>query len=186
MRKILLPLALVVALVMTGSARAADLRFFEDATLRAVQFVDFKEGWAVGDEGLVWHTIDGGQSWERQATGTRASLKDVHFLNPFLGWIAGREELPQGQGSVGVLLFTRDGGLSWQKILPNAMPGLNRVRFTDARTGFVFGDGSDQFPTGVFHTKDGGRTWEPIPGPRSSSWFAGSFQIGRASCRERV
>ncbi len=176
MRKVLsLGLVLAVAGFQPGTGRAADLRFFEDATLRAVQFVDFKEGWTVGDEGVVWHTIDGGQTWERQATGTRAALRDVHFLNPFLGWIVGREELPQGQGSVGVLLFTRDGGMTWQRILPNAMPGLNRVRFTDARTGFVFGDGSDQFPTGMFQTKDGGRTWEPIAGPRSSSWFAGSF-----------
>lgn len=173
-------LVLGLSLLATASVRASGPIYFEDAALRAVQFVDDKEGWAVGDEGVVWHTIDGGRAWERQPTGTRASLRDLHFVNPFLGWVAGREELPQGQGSVGVLLFTRDGGLSWQKILANAMPGLNRVRFTDPRTGLVFGDGSDQFPTGVFQTKNGGKTWEPVPGPRCSTWYAGSFLKGEA------
>src|SRR5258708_6838008 len=116
-------LALVLGVVFGAAARAADLRNFDDAALHAVQFVDAKEGWSVGDEGVVWHTIDGGQNWERQPTGVRASLRSVHFLNPFTGWIAGREELPHGQGSAGVLLYTRDGGLKWQRVGMNALPG---------------------------------------------------------------
>jgi len=175
--------ALLAMFVMARGnlAPAADLRYFEDAALRAVHFADDKEGWAAGDEGVVWHTLDGGKTWERQATGTRASLRSVFFLpkNPFAGWIVGREELPHGQGSVGVLLFTANGGGTWQRLLVNAMPGLNKVRFTDGKTGYVFGDGSDQFPTGVFKTKDGGRTWEPIPGKRMPSWFAGDFLTGQ-------
>jgi len=69
----------------------------------------------VGDDGVVWHSIDAGNNWERQPTGVRASLRSVHFLNPYTGWIAGREELPHNGGSSGVLLFTVDGGLKWQK-----------------------------------------------------------------------
>src|SRR5690242_9981505 len=102
MRSLLAAMALSAASVAQG----ADLRNFADAALHAVQFVDEKEGWAVGDEGVVWHTVDGGQSWERQPTGTRGSLRSVHFLNPYTGWVAGREELPYGGGSAGVLLFT--------------------------------------------------------------------------------
>ncbi len=175
--------AIVAALLITfawqlstGPAHAADLRFFDDATLRAVHFFDAKEGWAVGDEGAIWHTIDGGENWDRQKTGLRASLRSVVFLSPHVGWVAGRDELPHGRGSVGVLLFTRDGGETWQRLLTNALPGLNQVKFLDAKAGFVFGDGSEQFATGVFRTGDGGRTWEPVPGPRAPSWFAGDFQ----------
>jgi photosystem II stability/assembly factor-like uncharacterized protein/tetratricopeptide (TPR) repeat protein len=171
----------LLLMVLGTSARAADLRYFEDAALRAVHFADDREGWVVGDEGVVWHTLDGGKSWERQATGTRASLRSVFFLpkNPFVGWVVGREELPHGQGSVGVMLFTANGGGTWQRLLVNAMPGLNKVRFTDSKIGYVFGDGSDQFPTGVFKTKDGGRTWEPVPGQRLPSWLAGDFLTGQ-------
>src|SRR5216683_2835350 len=158
--------ALALGAVTGVVAHAGELRNFEDAALHAVQFVDEHEGWAAGDEGVVWHTIDGGQTWERQSTGVRASLRSLHFLNPYTGWIAGREELPHGQGSVGVLLFTRDGGLKWRRVAMNAMPGLNCVRFVGGKTGFVAGDGTDQFPTGLFRTMDAGQTWQPLAGPR--------------------
>src|SRR4029077_4279786 len=94
-------------------------------------------------------------------------------------WGAGREELRHGRGSAGVLLFTKDGGETWQRLLSNALPGLNQVKFLDHRNGVVFGDGPKQFATGVFKTGDGGKTWEPVPGPRSASWLAGDFQDAR-------
>jgi photosystem II stability/assembly factor-like uncharacterized protein len=173
MRPFLPALGAVVALVLPLSA--ADHRHFEDAALRAVVFLDANEGWAVGDEGAVWHSIDGGKHWERQPTGVRASLRAVHFLNPFTGWVVGREELPYGGGSVGVVLVTRDGGLKWQRISINTLPGLNCVRFFDDKFGIVAGDGSEQFPTGVFTTSDGGRSWKALPGPRCPSWQAADF-----------
>src|SRR5258707_2187752 len=153
--------ALLVCAALLSTARASDLPAFDDAPLHAVQFVDRNEGWAVGDDGVVWHTIDGGKSWERQPTGVRASLRSVHFLNPFTGWIAGREELPNGGGSNGVLLFTKDGGLKWQLVTLNSLPGLHRVRFINDKTGYVLGDGCDQFPSGVFLTTDTGRPLQP-------------------------
>ena len=58
--------------------------------------------------------------------GTRASLRSLHFLTPMNGWVAGREELPQGGGSVGVLLYTRDGGITWVE-LTTTVPNVQRV-----------------------------------------------------------
>jgi photosystem II stability/assembly factor-like uncharacterized protein/tetratricopeptide (TPR) repeat protein len=168
--------ALIMSAALALPVSAADLRHFDDAALRAVQFVDANEGWAAGDEGVVWHTIDGGKNWERQPTGVIASLRSICFLNPYTGWIAGREELPNGQGSAGVLLFTRDGGLKWLRHSVNAMPGLNCVRFSDVKSGYAVGDGTEQFPTGVFQTTDAGRTWLPVPGPRCPAWLAADFQ----------
>ncbi len=162
-------------LALVSPAQTGEVRFDNDATLRAVHFVDKgKEGWAVGDEGVILHTIDGGRTWERQEAGTRASLRSLVFLTPYVGWVVGREELPRG--SAGVVLFTRDGGESWQRQLVNQVPGLNQVKFLDAKNGFIFGDGSEQFATGIFKTNDGGRSWEPVPGPRAVSWLSGDFQ----------
>ena len=172
-----LSVTLFVSVVLVSTTWAADLRNFEDAALHAVHFISTQEGWAVGDEGVVWQTIDGGERWERRPTGVRASLRSVYFLNFSTGWAVGREELPHGAGSVGVILFTRDGGLKWQRVANNSLPGLNCVRFIDNRNGIVAGDGCEQYPTGLFQTSDGGRNWQPVPGPRCTSWLAADFQV---------
>ena len=171
-------LLLLVAVLLASTARvAADPRHFDDATLRTVQFLDDKEGWAAGDEGVIWHTLDGGKSWARQPTGVRASLRSVWFVTSEIGWVAGREEQPHG-GSAGVLLFTRDGGLKWQRLVAGGLPGLNKVRFIDNANGYLLGDGTDQLPSGLFRTNDGGRGWEPVAGPRTTTWLAGAFTHG--------
>lgn len=190
MRSRLSALAIFIALVcglaafkyltpITNVAANEAPRHVEDATLRSVFFLDDKEGWTVGDEGVILHTLNGGKTWHRQPTGLRSSLRSVHFLSPDVGWVVGREELPYGMGSVGVVLFTSDGGLEWKRQLVNALPGLNQVRFVDAKTGFLFGDGSEQFPFGVFKTSDAGRSWDPVPGPRTTAWLAGDFYDGK-------
>jgi photosystem II stability/assembly factor-like uncharacterized protein/tetratricopeptide (TPR) repeat protein len=160
--------------VIPAGLVAQDPPHFGDAALRAIQFADENEGWAAGDDGVIWHTIDGGKAWERQPTGTRASLRSVHFLNPYSGWAVGRVELPGG-GSAGVVLATSDGGLAWKVVSINSVPGLNVVRFFGERVGVAAGDGSEAFPSGMFTTLDGGRTWKPVPGTRNPSWLCGDF-----------
>jgi photosystem II stability/assembly factor-like uncharacterized protein len=164
-------------LVLAGllPATAAEARHIDDATLRAVHFVDDREGWAVGDDCVIWHTMDGGKNWERQGpSGVQASLRSIHFVNTCVGWIAGIEQLPGG-GSAGVVLYTNDAGVNWKRVMVNSCSGLHLVRFVDEQTGYLAGDGSEQYPSGLFATTNGGRTWEPIPGRRSPSWRAGDF-----------
>ena len=79
MRHLRPPLALAVLVALAAPAAAQPSVPFEDAAVHAVQFIDKSEGWAVGDDGVVWHSIDGGATWERQKTGTRTSLRSVHF-----------------------------------------------------------------------------------------------------------
>jgi len=164
----------VIALGACQTLHAADLRSFEDASLRAVQFIDAKEGWAAGDDGALWHTINGGQTWERQPTGTRASLRSICFLDAYTGWAVGREELPGGT-SAGVVLFTSDGGVAWKRLLAGAIPAVNQVRFLNPKVGFLLADASEQFPSGLFKTTDGGKVWDPVKGPRSTGWLGGDF-----------
>ncbi|MGF1580143.1 MAG: WD40/YVTN/BNR-like repeat-containing protein, partial [Gemmataceae bacterium] len=159
-----------------ANSDAHEQRFFDDATLHAVQFLpNAKQGWAVGDEGVVWHTVDGGKVWARQPTGTRASLRSVCFLNANVGWIVGREELPTKGMSTGVILYTRDGGANWTRFLENEMPGMNRIRFIDGKTGFLMGDATSRFPSGLYKTTTGGRDWRKVGGTRATSWLDGDF-----------
>ena len=171
-----LMLAGLASLVTVAVASANGLPpFYDDAPLHAVHFVDAKEGWAVGDRGVIWHTPDGGKNWERQISGTQASLRGVHFLTPYCGWIVGRTTLPNEAGSSGVVLFTEDCGATWTERSSAVLPGLNSIKFFSETSGIACGDGSDLVASGVFTTADGGKSWTALRGPRATSWMGGDF-----------
>ena len=122
MRHVRFPVAVVMIAVLAAPSFAQPPVAFDDAGIHAIQFIDQAEGWAVGDDGVIWHSMDGGKTWERQKSGTRASLRGVHFLTPYTGWAVGRTEGPNGGGSIGVMLRTTDGGLKWEEM------GTNEIR----------------------------------------------------------
>jgi photosystem II stability/assembly factor-like uncharacterized protein len=147
---------------------------FDDAPLRAVCAIDRQHVVAVGDHGTVWQTLDGGKTWDRMKSGSKASLRAVSFVNELQGWAVGRIERA-GDTSVGAVLKTEDGGLTWTEATDTPLPGLNVVKFFDEKTGIAAGDGTPAAPSGLFATADGGKTWLGIPGPRASSWVSGQF-----------
>jgi photosystem II stability/assembly factor-like uncharacterized protein len=167
-----IPPTLVLLLALATVSTAAPPPSYDDAALRAVQFVDGREGWAAGDDGAIWHSIDGGQTWERQKSGTRATLTGIHFLTPYTGFVSGRTELPGDLGSSGVLLATADGGITWNEVASGVLPGLNAVTFFDEKNGLVCGDSCGAYPGGAFTTADGGKSWLPMVGPLGGSWLA--------------
>ncbi|GBD35345.1 Ycf48-like protein [bacterium HR36] len=166
----------ILGLVWIGWADVASPeRYTIDAAIRALWFADEQEGWAVGDEGLILHTIDGGRTWERQASGTRANLRGVHFLSPFKGYAVGEAALLESPLTMGVLLMTRDGGVTWRTVSDREMPGLHHVHFFDQRQGVVAGDASEGFPSGLWTTEDGGLSWRAIPHSRQPGWYAAAW-----------
>lgn len=70
---------------------------------------DGRHGWAVGADGVILATADGGANWTSQSSGTERLLRGVFFLRDALhGWAWGDE----------VMLTTRDGGQKWERLLP--------------------------------------------------------------------
>jgi photosystem II stability/assembly factor-like uncharacterized protein len=146
----MLPIAFAVLALLP----AADDRAINDAPLYCVRFVDRNEGWAAGADGVMWHTIDGGASWERQPLPTKGTIHALQFLTPYTAFAAGREEVQATGKSAAVLLMTRDGGLTWTRVATNDLPGLLAVEFADERNGRVIGGGQ------CWRTRDCGRTWD--------------------------
>ena len=117
--------------------------------LNDIQFTDLQHGCAVGTNGAIVVTHDGGEHWGIRESGTTGELRSVFFLNRDTGWVAG--------GSTGaVLLHTTDGGETWTST-PGALPDvafLQDVEFSDALHGYAIGGAE------IYETKDGGVTWE--------------------------
>jgi photosystem II stability/assembly factor-like uncharacterized protein len=102
------------------------------------------ELWAVGWEGTILHTTDGGRKWEAQTSPTDRSLSSVTG--------SGRDLWAVGQG--GTILHTNNGGRKWE---PQTSP-------TDRYLLSITGDGVELWAVGdegtILHTNDGGNKWE--------------------------
>ncbi len=75
-----------------------------DVFINDLWFNDSQTGWAAGDEGLVYKTTDGGNSWALVDTLPSGSLYNVRFLNAQTGYII--------NDSYGIFR-SDDGGETW-------------------------------------------------------------------------
>ncbi|MEZ6089637.1 MAG: YCF48-related protein [Pirellulaceae bacterium] len=134
----------------------------DDATLRDICFADERQGWAVGDRGVIWYTPDGGVHWLEQKSNVGCRLDSVHFINAREGWIAGGWYESDTRISRAIVLRTQDGGKTWNR-LKNELPRLRQINFTDRRNGTAVGDWSPVHLSARFITFDGGQSWQPAP-----------------------
>lgn len=157
-------------------------------TLLGVSFPTPTSGWAVGDQGVILATTDGGATWREQASGVPPLapprgcdrgvdgqpvqstctnvLFDVAFVDATTGWAV---------GSDGIVVHTGDGGATWsrQELPPlDSIPGLGpgpggtdlRAPHWETLTSVSFTDsraGTVVGPGGtILTTADGGATWQ--------------------------
>src|SRR5262249_45928030 len=67
--------------------------------------LDANDATGGGADGRIAHTIDGGDTWSFQSTGTRdVDLSAVSFVDANTGWAV---------GGVGTILSTTNGGATW-------------------------------------------------------------------------
>lgn len=131
-------------------------------TFKAVTFVDSQHGWAVGGNGLLIRTTNGGKSWKLLKAPTSSELHSVHFFNSRIGYVAGREGVrnpitDEVKGSVEILC-TKDGGGTWRRSYKEDEPGsvFQIIPFSESGA-FVVLDGNR-----LLRTEDQGETWQQV------------------------
>ena len=55
--------------------------------LISVYFINENVGWAVGENGIIINTTDGGANWNPQNSNTTDDLYSVKFIDESVGWI---------------------------------------------------------------------------------------------------
>ncbi len=90
--------------------------------LKAIHFITPERGVAIGEEGLVLLTEDGGESWQREQPFTGDTLNDVLFISPSIGYIV--SDYRSGAYN---LWRTEDGGMSWQGVTTNRWVSLHDI-----------------------------------------------------------
>jgi photosystem II stability/assembly factor-like uncharacterized protein len=127
--------------------------YFRDF-MNDICFPNDHTGWICGNNGYIYKTTDGGDSWTQQNSGVTKNLQKLFFLNENLGYA----------GSVqGSILKTSDGGNNWSEyIFGDVRPTVpfgycDDLFFTNKDTGFVVAGALKNFF--LFKTTDGGVNW---------------------------
>ena len=140
---------------------------------------DASEGWAVGDEGVVWHTIDGGKQLGAAAH-RRPRLAALAALPQSLHRLGRR---PRGaarrrQRRRAALHRRRRPEVAARAAQRPARPERGPLRRRQDRLPRRRRHRPVSQPASSPPT-DGGRTWQPVPGPRCPSWLAGRLHRRR-------
>ena len=112
--------------------------------LLGVAFTDVNHGYAVGTNGVIRVTSNGGASWSAQASGTSRFLRDVYFSDATHGTIVGES---------GLILRTTD-GTTWTPQTSGTLQHLVHVNFVNNDIGMACGQGGV-----ILKTVDGGVNW---------------------------
>jgi photosystem II stability/assembly factor-like uncharacterized protein len=144
MRSIVRALGALLVFASIGAAAPVSLREVRQS-LFSTCFANDREGWMVGELGRIFHTSDGGKTWDRQDAGTKRPFLTVSCVDPRTAWVAGKE---------GIVYATADGGTTWKQ----SQTGSNRHIFSLQFSGPQRGHGVGDFGT-MIHTEDAGRTW---------------------------
>jgi len=162
-----------------------------DVTLSAVQFVDARQGWAVGHAGVILATRDGGEHWTKQLDGLAAARLAEHEAagsgdarlareaarlvadgadKPFLALHFSSPTQGIAVGAYNLIVATADGGASWH----SWMGRLDNPR--GAHLYAVDADGQSVYIAGeqgvFFASADGGRSFQRRELPYKGSWFS--------------
>ncbi len=138
-------------------------------TLQDVDFFDNNNVIAVGSDGGIAKSRDGGTNWTygpftfvNPATGflTKPSFLDVHYVTSTIAYAV---------GNAGCMAKTTDGGLTWTVVnnpLTNNARNINAVWFTSPTTGYIGGqwNTADSIPK-LYVTNNGGATWDSMNAP---------------------
>jgi gliding motility-associated-like protein len=155
-----------------GSYNTRDWRFSNPVplgfTVLDVDYIDDNAVIAVGENGGIARSADGGRTWTYgiftyntpASLLTKASFQDVHAVN---------SNIVYAVGTGGMMAKSTDGGVTWSFIntplFANAKT-INAVWFVDANTGYIGGqwNTSDSIPK-LYRTTNGGTSWDSLNAP---------------------
>src|SRR5436190_17829651 len=102
-------------------------------SLYSIHFAPDKEtGFAVGSDGTILRTLDGGFTWARQFSPEDATMSSVFVLDKDNAFVV---------GSRGTVLTTANGGKDWRRVAMDTRDHLYSVKFAGGgrKTGWITG-----------------------------------------------
>ncbi|MEI6125782.1 MAG: YCF48-related protein [Pseudomonadota bacterium] len=120
-------------------------------SLYDICFLTPEKGWAVGLDGIIIATDDGGKNWSRLESGVNSNLYSV----------AAKDDSAWVVGDRGGYIFSANKGKKWkpQDASIKTKFWLRDIAFADAKHGWAVGSAGT-----IARTADGGITWDILSG----------------------
>lgn len=125
--------------------------------IKSVAFIDTSTGFAVGYNGKMLRTANGGRTWSFGSSPILRHLNKVIYADATTLYAVGG--FPAAD-SIQTVLKSTDGGLNWTVAYDQLGPWLKSVYFFDATTGIAVGDSGT-----ILKTTNGGTVWAPVSSP---------------------
>lgn len=125
----------------------------ENKSFDKILFVSSQKGWAIGFDGKIVFTEDGGRTWIKQNSNTDFDLERIVATTPENVWIIGSNY--KSRGSELLLLKTEDSGKNWVKVKQSPADSFEKLFFLDSQNGWGL-----NYSGKISITNDGGITWK--------------------------
>jgi photosystem II stability/assembly factor-like uncharacterized protein len=135
-------------------------------TLQDIAVWDETRGVAVGNEGVVVRTVDGGKTWQAVADVPKSEV--ANKLNRVR---LGPEGIAVSTGEMGALLATDDYGAHWKRLRPEEDQAWNDVALLPDRKIVVVGEFGH-----IAISTDAGATWADVKAPVETSLMSVAFR----------
>ena len=133
------------------------LPFVPSQTLWDIHCVNKDTAVAVGENGYIVRTTNGGSHWDSVYSTTTNTLYKITFLNDTVGYVCGTN---------GTVLKTTNSGLTWANIGISTSLNFLSMSFINQDTGWIVGGNGTSFfslygDKGIYiKTNNGGKKWE--------------------------
>lgn len=136
-----------------------------------ISFINKNEGWYINGYGKIYHTTDGGKSWEKQIEKKGSFFRAVNFIDEKLGFVGtvGTDYFPNVTDTI-PLYKTIDGGKSWKPVrytgpYVKGICAIDIVKEEFVNHGVldykyhIYAVGRVGSPANILSSHDGGVTW---------------------------
>jgi photosystem II stability/assembly factor-like uncharacterized protein len=146
-----------------------------------IEFYDQNYGIAVGGDGALAMTTNGGNYWEQIFTDWfEAEYYGVSIINTSDSWICAGwpDSVITGQGYI---VPTSDGGFTWDTMVGYHASGYEDfydIHFFNLSEGIVVGGDESNFDPIILRTTDFGVTWNPVSAPANTYYLRAVDFVG--------